>query len=126
MPLFRQTPPTTGVIGADAEELACRFLLQQGLKLIERNFQVAQGEVDLIMRDQDILAFIEVRFRKHTQFGSGADTVTRSKQAKLIKTALRYLQAHPKLAKLPARFDVISISAGAEPDIEWIKDAFQA
>lgn len=119
--------PTSLQIGNAAESLACDYLQQRGLKLISRNYRAPYGELDLIMQDHDHMVFVEVRFRRHTRYGSGADSVTASKQDKLIKTALYYLQQHPKQAKQPVRFDVVSLSTVDErSDIEWIKDAFQA
>jgi putative endonuclease len=118
--------PTSLQIGNAAESLACDYLQQKGLKLLTRNYRAPYGELDLIMQDHDHMVFVEVRFRRHHRYGSGADSVTAVKQDKLIKTALYYLQQHPKQAKHPVRFDVISLStANGQTNIEWIKDAFQ-
>jgi putative endonuclease len=114
-------------VGHQAESLACDYLQQCGLRLLRRNYLAPCGELDLIMQDHDHMVFVEVRFRRNHRYGSGADSVTATKQDKLIKTALYYLQQHPKQAKHPVRFDVISISATeGQMDVEWIKDAFQA
>lgn len=119
--------PTSLQIGMAAESLACDYLQQQGLDLLERNYRAPRGELDLIMQEHDHMVFVEVRFRHNHRFGSGADSVHATKQDKLIKTALYYLQQHPKLAKRPVRFDVVSISTkDNQPQIDWIKDAFQA
>ncbi len=118
---------TTQVIGQEAEALACHYLQAQGLCLLERNFSVPQGEIDLIMQDQQSLVFIEVRYRRNNNFGSGAETVTRSKQRKLLAGAARYLQTNPQQANQPTRFDVVSISMeNNQPLINWIKNAFMA
>lgn len=118
---------TSVQIGTVAESLACDYLQRHGLALLERNYRAPHGELDLIMQDHDHMVFVEVRFRRNLRFGSGADSVRAIKQDKLIKTALYYLQRHPKLAKHPVRFDVVSISSmDGQPDIDWIKDAFQA
>lgn len=118
---------TTQQQGQAAEQLACEFLQARGMQLVQRNFHCRLGELDLVMRDGEQLVFVEVRFRKQNHFGSGAETVTAAKQAKLIKTAQVFLQSHPKLGKLAARFDVVSISGLMHnPAIDWIPDAFQA
>lgn len=127
---------TTQQQGQLAEELACQYLQQKGMKLLERNYHCRFGELDLIMQDKQNLVFIEVRYRSNQAFGTGAETVTSNKQSKLVKTAAAYLQQHVKLAKYPARFDVISMSgqlqhpaASNELDkinIEWIENAFDA
>jgi putative endonuclease len=114
-------------IGTAAESLACDYLQQCGLTLLARNYRAPPGELDLIMQDHDHMVFVEVRFRRNHRYGSGADSVNATKQGKLIKTALYYLQRHPKMAKHPVRFDVVSISAiDGQPKIDWIKNAFQA
>lgn len=119
--------PSSIQIGNAAESLACDYLQQHGLVLLERNYRAPFGELDLIMRDQDHTVFVEVRYRRNHRFGSGADSVNTAKQDKLLKTALYYLQQHSRLAKRPVRFDVISISKmEGQSDINWIKDAFQA
>lgn len=121
---------TTREQGEHTENLACRFLEDKGFKLLKRNYHCRFGEIDLIMQDNDTLVFVEVRYRRNNDFGSGAETVTPSKQAKLVKTASVYLQQHAKLSQYPARFDVVSITGSVETsnikDIEfdWIKNAF--
>lgn len=113
--------------GQLAEAEACEFLQQQGLQLLERNYRCRQGEIDLIMTDGKYTIFVEVRYRSNTSFGSGAETVDRRKQQKLITTASYFLQNNRQLAQQPARFDVISMSQGTNGSaIDWIQDAFQA
>ncbi|VAX11959.1 hypothetical protein MNBD_GAMMA24-2484 [hydrothermal vent metagenome] len=118
---------TTRAIGQETESLACRYLQAQGLRLLERNFSMPQGEIDLIMQEGQSLVFIEVRYRRNNNFGSGAETITRNKQRKLLATAARYLQRNPLRAEQPARFDVVSIQMeNNQPLINWIKNAFMA
>ncbi len=123
---------TTREQGNYTENLACEFLLKKGLKLLERNYHCRLGEIDIIMQDNEHLVFVEVRYRKNNNFGSGAESVTYNKQTKLIKTASAYLQQHAKLNKYPARFDVISMTGPVETgnitdtNINWIKNAFEA
>ena len=113
--------------GLEAEELACQFLQQQGLKILSRNFRSPRGELDVILEDGQTLVFVEIRYRKQTRFGSGAESVTHAKQTKLITTALYYLQQHPKYSNRPSRFDVVSITRQTgQTEIDWIKDAFQS
>lgn len=112
--------------GQLAEREAQKFLEKQGLALISKNFSCKLGEIDLIMRDNKCITFVEVRYRASTRFGSAAETVTASKQAKLIKTAQYYLQKNNQLNKR-SRFDVVAISPkNGELNIQWYKDAFSA
>lgn len=116
----------TQTLGQQAEQSAERFLLQQGMQLITRNFQCRLGEIDLIMQDRDFLVFVEVRYRHSSHYGSGAETVTWFKQKKIIRTAKYYLQQQQLLEKMPCRFDVVTLaSAAKEHDIAWIKSAFE-
>ena len=123
---------TTREQGEYTESLACQFLENKGFKLVEKNFNCRMGEIDLIMKDGDSLVFVEVRYRRNNNFGSGAETITANKQAKLIKTASLYLQTHDKHNKYPARFDVVSITGFIETNnidkinFDWIKNAFGA
>lgn len=121
---------TTREQGEYTESLACQYLENKGFKLIEKNFNCRVGEIDLIMKDNDNIVFVEVRYRRSINFGSGAESITTSKQSKLIKTASLYLQQHAKLNKYPARFDVVSITGFIETDnigninFDWIENAF--
>ena len=123
---------TTREQGEYTESLACQYLENKGFVLIEKNFNCRIGEIDLIMKDNDYIVFVEVRYRKNSNFGSGAESITSSKQSKLIKTASLYLQQHAKLSKYPARFDVVSITGFIETNdidkinFDWIKNAFDA
>ena len=118
--------PLPGETGAKAEECARIYLEQQGLRLIERNYRCRQGEIDLIMQDGGTLAFVEVRYRKSTRFGSPAESVTPSKQRRIITTAAHYLQSKSERKMPPCRFDMLAIVGKEQQDIFWIKDAFQA
>jgi putative endonuclease len=110
-------------IGAAAEELAARHLLHHGLRIIERNFRVRGGEIDLIARDGKALVFVEVRLRTRSDFGGAAASITGKKQQRIILAASHYLQAH---GEQPCRFDCILLDALDAKAIEWIKGAFSA
>lgn len=117
------------ITGESAERQACQFLEREHYRLLKKNFRCKFGEIDLIMQNGQNLVFVEVRYRKHDNFGSGAESVTQSKQNKLINTAKYYLQKNPNAAQYACRFDVISMSpseSSNNSEIDWIKDAFQA
>lgn len=110
--------------GKAYEDLACRYLQQQGLRLLERNFRCRGGELDLIMREREFLVFVEVRSRRSTRYGSAAETVTLRKQRRLARAAALYLQRYRIDA--PCRFDIVAIDTShPEPLLRWIKNAFQ-
>lgn len=113
--------------GVQAEEFACQYLRERGLKLLGRNYRCRRGELDLVMRQGDTLVFVEVRYRNSTRFGTPAETVTKVKQARLIAAAQSYLQQNARFSRYPARFDVVTIAGdGDDRRIEWITDAFAA
>lgn len=113
---------STQQIGFAAEKNACRYLESQGLTFITNNFRCDFGEIDLIMQDHETLVFIEVRFRKHKDFGHGIETLSASKKQRLIKTAFVYLQQHHLIDKVPCRFDVLG--ADDQQQYIWIRNAF--
>jgi putative endonuclease len=118
-------------IGKATECAAENYLLQKGLVFLHRNFRCRMGEIDLVMRDEDCLVFVEVRFRRQGQHGSGAESITHAKRQKLIRSAAFYLRACRISSHQVCRFDVISI-ARAQPtgnpdyEFEWIRNAFRA
>lgn len=112
------------ISGTQAEVLARRFLEKQGLVFIEANFRLRIGEIDLIMLDQDILVFVEVKYRSSNTFGSPLEQVTFAKQRKIKLVAGVYLQ---RQATLPVtRFDVVGITPkGSNYRYCWVKGAFE-
>ncbi|ARO88968.1 YraN family protein [Nitrosospira lacus] len=108
--------------GNEAERYAETFLLHQHLNLLERNYRCRYGEIDLIMRDGEVLVFIEVRLRTNLIFGGAAASITRFKQAKLLRSARHYLAGLRTTP--PCRFDAVLLSGSSGSEIEWIKNAF--
>ena len=109
--------------GTAGEQLAADFLQGRGLTLIERNFRVRGGEIDLVCRDGRTTVFVEVRLRSHGDFGGAAASITAAKQARLILAARHWLQRH---GETPCRFDCILLDGLDPQNIEWLRDAFSA
>lgn len=110
------------------ERLAMDYLKSKGLVSITNNFRCRFGEIDLIMKDKNTLVFVEVKFRTQTNFGDASETITTTKQSKLIKTANLYL-SQKKLWNQPCRFDVVSVTKkpfNEKEEINWIQAAFYA
>lgn len=110
--------------GKKLETVALKYLEKQGLALIVRNFTVPYGELDLVMLERKTLVFVEVRYRRTTNYGSGAASITHSKQLRLQKAAVSFLVRHLEFRTSPCRFDVVSISGDPPYQINWISDAF--
>ena len=113
--------------GHAAEMLALAHLQRHGLSLVARNFRARGGEIDLVMRDGGVLVFVEVRSRRTTSFMHPRDSIDAGKQQRLIRAAQRFLQCHPRCAALPCRFDAVLLSGPmCDPEIRWIRQAFEA
>ena len=90
--------------GARYEDLALAHLERAGLALIARNYHCRYGELDLVMRERDVVVFVEVRYRSASRFGDGVDSVGAA-----------------------CRFDVLAIGDGTDaPSIDWRQNAFEA
>jgi putative endonuclease len=122
--LARSDRRATGLRG---EEAALEFLSRRGLDLIARNYRCRMGEIDLVMRERNVLVLVEVRVRRSFSHGGAAGSIGAAKQRRLITAARHLLARRRDLARLPARFDVIAMdSDSGEPDaIDWIRDAFR-
>jgi len=108
-------------IGADAEQAAADYLVRQGLKLVTRNFHCRGGEIDLVMQEGATLVFVEVRSRSRADFGGAAESITPTKQGRIILAARHYLAQFNVDA--PCRFDAVLLQAGR---MQWLKAAFEA
>jgi len=107
-------------IGKQNEEKAVTYLEKIGYKIVEQNFKLLPiGEIDIIAKDKKTIIFVEVKYRKNKNFGLPCEFVTKTKQKKIVKTALCYIKQNK--IKADIRFDIVSICAD---DIEHIKNAF--
>lgn len=104
--------------GLEGENIALHFLLEQGCQLIARNWHCPYGEIDLIMQFQDILLFIEVKYRKNNQFGGVQYSIGKKKLTKLCNSIEYYLQKN-QINKV-CRLDAVLIE-GAHLPI-WIQN----
>lgn len=112
--------------GAHAEGIARRFLSAQGLELICENYRCRMGELDLVMREGDTLVIVEVRMRTHAHYGGAIASVDRFKQRRIVRAAEHLLLAHPRLSRLPVRFDIVTFEPHTAKRIDWIRAAFEA
>ena len=82
-------------------------------------------DIDLIMRDRQCLAFIEVRCRQSSAFAMPDHTVDARKQRKIIRTAALFLSRERCFANSRVRFDVIAVEGNKVDNVRWIRDAFR-
>lgn len=113
-------------MGNASEAIARQYLEQQNYVFQQSNFQCRAGEIDLIMRQDKLLVFVEVRSRSSCRYGMPSETVSRKKQDKIRKAAAYYLYQHPQLRQYYCRFDVVSVVwQNGQAEVEWLADAFQ-
>ena len=81
-------------VGSYGERVAAQRLVGQGMVLVDRNWRCDLGEVDLVLRDGDVLVFCEVKTRRSATYGHPLEAVTPSKGARLRRLAARWLEEH--------------------------------
>lgn len=95
-------------MGKAGQKAAETYLLKKGYSIIDRNFHTRSGELDIVARNEDYIVFVEVKARKGLEYGYPREAVTRTKQKRIIRTALVYLtQNH--LTDSNIRFDVVEV-----------------
>ena len=109
--------------GEEAEHLAERFLIGQGLRVVKRNYRCRGGEIDLVCQDGATLVFVEVRMRGNTRFGGAGASITAAKQRRIVLAARHYLAGKQER---PCRFDAVLLDSLNVDSIEWIRNAFDA
>lgn len=109
--------------GIQGEAIAEQHLKAKGFQWIASRYRSPYGEIDLIMLDQNVLVFIEVKYRSRATLASAQLAVTPAKQRRIIQTALCYLNEHPEYAEHPMRFDIVSFSG--DDTWEHLQNAFQ-
>ena len=115
-----KTDDTTTTRGREAEQAAARHLERHGLRVLERNFRIRGGEIDLICRDGRMLVFVEVRLRSRSDFGDAGASITPAKQRRIVLAARHYLAGRPEC---DCRFDCVLMDGER---IDWLRDAFSA
>lgn len=129
-------------IGKTFELLALKILKNNGFKIITQNFLSRMGEIDIIasknvnlsapktisyyralknLETNNILIFVEVKYRKTNDFGNPEEMVTYAKQQRMIKTANYFLQCYPDYLEYNCRFDIFSFTS---TKFNWFENAF--
>jgi len=111
--------------GRAAEKFAARHLESQGCRILAERYRCRLGEIDLIVRDGDVVAFVEVKARRSSDFGDPVHAVDWRKQRRIIATARDFLRQEgaPGCA---CRFDVVSVRVrDGRAGATWLRDAFR-
>ena len=114
----------TREVGMEGEEVALKFLLENGYKLLERNWHFGKYEVDLIVENDEYLVFVEVKYRSTSYFGEPEIFVSNKQKLNLVRAANRYISKFD--IEKESRFDIVSIvMEHKKPKINHIEDAFK-
>ncbi|MFO7851388.1 MAG: YraN family protein [Bacteroidota bacterium] len=110
-------------LGKNGEQLALKYLEDNGYRIIEKNWLTGKKEIDIIAEDDEFIIFIEVKTRMADFQLHPRNAVSVPKQRNIIYAAQTYIQR--KEIEKEARFDIISIVIdGPKHELEHIKDAF--
>lgn len=111
--------------GLQAEQTACTYMQQQGMKVITRRFRCRLGEIDLVAQDGPVLVFTEVKYRRSLAHGRPSEAVNAEKVRKLRLCARYYLSRY-QLRDPVCRFDVAEIyPCGGTLEVHYVKNAFE-
>ena len=105
-------------LGLLGEMKAEAYLKKNGIRILKRRFRSGSGEIDLIGEDQEIICFIEVKYRPRGVPGEGLRAVDSRKIERIRKTAAAYMKGKKER---PVRYDVLEIAAAG---ITYLRNAF--
>jgi putative endonuclease len=96
------------VLGRQGEQLAVEYLQQAGMRILDRNWRCAEGEIDIVAAERRALVVCEVKTRSGVRYGTPLEAITRKKRSRLRRLAVRWLVAHGILFD-EIRIDVIGV-----------------
>ncbi len=108
-------------IGRKGEQLAAEFLMKKGFEIVVRNYRYKHAEIDLIIKRDDWLIFVEVKARSSNDFGEPEEFVDARKVNKIFDAAEEYIYTTDWHGHI--RFDIVSVKLGKEPVVELFEDA---
>ena len=99
--------------GLSAESRAAAYLMAKGYRILAKRFRTPYGEIDLVVRRRNLVAFVEVKAR--ASLDEAAYAVTPRQQQRIIDAAQGWLMAHPEHAQFELRFDVVLVAPKSLP-----------
>ncbi|MBU0630030.1 MAG: YraN family protein [Candidatus Margulisbacteria bacterium] len=114
------------LLGVNGESIAEEYYMNQGYEILAKNFRSHQGEIDIVVRRDSLLVFVEVKNYSYKNLRHPAAAISKNKKENLIRTARYYLYIN-KIKETNCRFDVLTIirRTGEEPVIEQYENAFE-
>lgn len=112
-------------LGRIGENIIADYITKLGYKVVERNFECNQGEIDIIAKDKEELVFIEVKTRTDISYGEASEAVTDTKKRHLINS-IKYYIYKQKLENQPIRIDVAEVYINkGKVKVNYIKQAIE-
>ena len=115
---------TSKQIGNDGEKRACQYLLSQGYEIIEKNWNTKSGELDIIVKKDETLVFVEVKTLPNATPDMLSSFLGKQKQKRIVKTAKHFMLKHRQYSNSYVRFDVIVLDMQDLPPVYHIENAF--
>lgn len=111
--------------GLWGEQQAAGYLKKNGFRILAQRIRLGRDEIDLIVRDDDCIVFVEVKTRRSAVFGTPAKAVDRRKKHALSRAAIHYLKKK-HFPPVSIRFDIVEVlgTPGLLKDIKHIENAF--
>lgn len=109
------------IAGVAAETMAAELVERCGYQVLAHRFRYHRHDIDLVARRGSVVAFIEVKQRRSTRYGTPAESVTARKRLDIVRAATAWLQRHGRPGDA-ARFDVIGVVGDR---VEWLQSAFR-
>ncbi len=113
-------------MGYVGENLAIKYLIDKGYEILDKNFTVRGGEIDIVARKNGVFIFVEVKARTSDSFGEGNESVDRQKKKRILYAAEKYLYTKIKTPDPDFRLDIIEIEldpeTGAQKNINHFED----
>ena len=103
-------------LGEIGESRACDFLTNRGIQILERNWRIKSGEIDIVAQQDSVIVFIEVKTRRSSAFGHPLEAISMEKAARLQRLALAWLATHQRLGN-EYRIDAIGIILGRSGEL---------
>ena len=113
-------------LGDRGEQLAAGFLAQRGWQIVHRNYRIGHREIDLVVKRDGVVAFVEVKTRGGLGYGHPLEAITHKKRREIQRVAAAWIDRYGTPA-YTYRFDAVAIllPAGGEPVIEHVEDAWR-
>jgi putative endonuclease len=115
---------TTQEFGELGERIAERWLRRRGWRVVQRRFRSGHRDIDLVVAQGDVVAFVEVKARRGAEFGDPVEAVNWNKQRQLVRSASVWIERHGRPSE-SYRFDVVGVLVqGERVRVRHVANAF--